>query len=103
MVRHLRLQIPKATGGPGYGVLQKCVYCAVVFIALPVAVLTGLAMSPAVAAGYPFLRVLFGGFQSARTIHFFAFVALVMFVVAHVVMVVKSGFKRQMRGMTLGD
>jgi thiosulfate reductase cytochrome b subunit len=103
VVGHLRLRIPKATGGPGYGVLQKCVYCAVVFIALPVSVLTGLAMSPAVAAGYPFLRVLFGGFQSARTIHFLAFVALVMFVVAHVVMVVKSGFKRQMRGMTVGD
>jgi len=103
VVRHLRLQIPKATGGPGYGVLQKCVYCAVVFIALPVSVLSGLAMSPAVAAGYPFLRVLFGGFQSARTIHFVAFVALLMFVVAHVAMVVKSGFKRQMRGMTVGD
>jgi len=102
-VRHLRLQIPKATGGPGYGVLQKCVYCAVIFIALPVSVLSGLAMSPAVAAGYPFLRVLFGGFQSARTIHFFAFVALVMFVVAHVAMVIKSGFRRQMRGMTIGD
>jgi thiosulfate reductase cytochrome b subunit len=103
MVRHLRMQIPKATGGPGYGVLQKCAYCAVVFVALPMSVVTGLAMSPAVGAAYPFLRVLFGGFQSARTIHFFAFVALLIFVVAHVAMVVKSGFRRQMRGMTLGD
>ena len=103
VVRHLRMQIPRATGGPGYGVLQKCAYCGVVFVALPVSVLTGLAMSPAIAAAYPLLRSVFGGFQSARTIHFFAFVALVMFVVAHVAMVIKSGFTRQMRGMTIGD
>lgn len=103
VVRHLRLQIPRATGGPGYGVLQKCAYCGVVFVALPVAVLTGLAMSPAIAAAYPVLRSIFGGFQSARTIHFFAFVALALFVVAHVAMVIKSGFRRQMRGMTIGD
>lgn len=103
VVRHLRLQIPRATGGPGYGVLQKCAYCGVVFVAMPGSVLTGLAMSPAIAAAYPVLRSVFGGFQSARTIHFVAFVALVMFVVAHVAMVIKSGFRRQMRGMTLGE
>ena len=58
-----------------------------------------------VAGGYRRLSVparLFGGFQSARTIHFFAFVALVLFVVVHVAMVVKSGFRRQMRAMTVG-
>ena len=46
---------------------------------------------------------LFGGYQSARTIHFFAFVALLLFVFVHVVMVIKSGFRRQMRAMTLGE
>ena len=59
-------------------------------------------MSPAVTAAFPFLSSVFGGYQSARTIHFFAFVALVLFVIVHVVMVVLSGFARQMRGMTLG-
>lgn len=103
LVRHLRLRIPPATGGPQYGLIQKCAYCGVVFVGLPLAVLTGLAMSPAVTAAYPVLRSVFGGFQSARTIHFFAFVALLIFVVVHVVMVVKSGFKRQMRGMTVGE
>ena len=101
-VDHLRLRVPPATGGPHYGVLQKCAYCAVIFIALPLLVLTGLTMAPAVTAAYPFLLSLFGGFQSARTIHFFAFVALLIFVAAHVVMVVKSGFRRQMRAMILG-
>ena len=65
--------------------------------------LTGLAMSPAIGAAYPWLPRLFGGFQSARTIHFFAFVGLVLFVLVHVVMVVASGFRRQMRAMTVGE
>jgi thiosulfate reductase cytochrome b subunit len=45
---------------------------------------------------------LFGGFQSARTIHFATFVALLVFVVVHLVMVVASGFWRQIRAMTIG-
>ena len=100
---HLRLRIRKATGGPQYGVLQKCAYCFVIFVAAPLMVITGLAMSPAVTAALPFLLDLFGGYQSARTIHFFVFAALVLFVVAHVVMVIRSGFKRQIRAMTLGE
>ena len=81
---HLRLRIRAATGGPQYGLLQKCAYFAVVFLALPLAVVTGLAMSPAITAAYPFLSGMFGGFQSARTIHFFASVVLVLFLLVHV-------------------
>jgi len=69
---------------------------------LPLVVFTGLTMSPAVTAGYPILLKMFGGYQSARTIHFFAFVVLMLFLLVHVVMIIKSGFKRQMRGMTIG-
>jgi len=100
---HLRLRIPQASGGPNYGVLQKAAYSFVIFVAAPLIVLTGLTMSPAVTAAYPFLLRLFGGYGSARTIHFFAFVALLLFVIAHVVMVVKSGFKRQLQAMTVGE
>lgn len=100
---HVRLRIPTATGGPQYGPLQKCSYFAVVFLALPLVVVTGLAMSPAINIAYPFLSGMFGGSQSARTVHFFAFVALVLFVLVHAGMVIKSGFKRQMRAMTFGD
>ena len=74
-----------------------------VFLALPLAVVTGLAMSPAITAAYPFLSGMFGGFQSARTIHFVAFVVLMLFLLVHVVMIIKSGFKRQMRAMTFGE
>jgi thiosulfate reductase cytochrome b subunit len=103
VVDHMRLRIPPATGGPRYGLLQKCAYSLVVFVAAPLIVLTGLTMSPAVTAAFPLLLQMFGGYQSARTIHFFAFVALLLFVAVHLLMVVKSGFKRQIRAMTLGD
>jgi thiosulfate reductase cytochrome b subunit len=99
---HLRLRIPAATGGPDYGLLQKCAYSSVVFLALPLAILSGLAMSPTIAAAYPFVQRMFGGFQSARTIHFLTFAALMLFAVVHVVMVITSGFRQQMRGMTVG-
>ncbi len=79
-------------------VLRSCV-----FVAAPLIVITGLAMSPAVTAAFPFLSGLFGGFQSARTIHFFTFAALLLFVFVHVVMVIKSGFRRQIRAMTVGE
>jgi thiosulfate reductase cytochrome b subunit len=100
---HLRLQIRAATGGPQYGLLQKCAYFAVVFLALPGTLLTGLTMSPAITAAHPWLLDVCGGYQSARTIHFFLAVALVLFVAVHVVMVAKSGFKRQLRAMTVGE
>jgi thiosulfate reductase cytochrome b subunit len=58
-------------------------------------------MSPAINAAYPFLSGMFGGFQSARTIHFFAFALLMLFLLVHVLMIIMSGFKRQMRGMTI--
>jgi thiosulfate reductase cytochrome b subunit len=77
--------------------------CAVILIALPIMVLTGLAMSPAVTAAHPVLLDLFGGSQSARTIHFFVFGALVLFLIVHVVMVTLSGFARQIRAMTIVD
>jgi thiosulfate reductase cytochrome b subunit len=103
LVDHLRLRIPPGSGGPHYGVLQKWAYSSVVFVAAPLMAVTGLAMSPAVTAALPWLLRLFGGYQSARTIHFFTFVALLLFVFVHVVMVITSGFRRQIRAMTVGE
>lgn len=100
---HLQLRIRPGTGGPQYGLFQKCAYALVVFLAFPLAVVTGLAMSPAITTAYPFLSGMFGGFQSARTVHFFTSVLLCLFVLVHVAMVIRSGFKRQIRAMTLGE
>jgi thiosulfate reductase cytochrome b subunit len=100
---HLRFRIPPARGGPHYGVLQKCAYTVVLFALVPLMVVTGLTMSPAVTSAFPILLDVSGGYQSARTVHFFASAALVLFVAGHVVMVVASGFRRQIRSMTVGE
>lgn len=103
IINHLRMQIPSATNGPHYGLLQKLSYVIVIFFLMPVIVMTGMTMSPAITAAYPFLLKIFFGAQSARTIHFFASTALVLFLIVHVVMVIKSGFKQQVRAMTIGN
>jgi thiosulfate reductase cytochrome b subunit len=105
VVDHLRLRFAEAGDKPvtHYGLLQKCAYSLVIFLAVPLMVLAGLSMSPAVTADFPSLLSVFGGYQTARTIHFFTFVALVLFLLVHVAMVVLSGFRRQMRAMTVGE
>jgi len=102
VVTHLHLPIPRAPAGPPYGPLQKLSYFGVVFLMLPLVIVTGLTMAPAVTNAYPVLLDLFGGSQSARTIHFFTFAALGLFLAVHVAMVILTGFRRQMRAMTVG-
>ena len=103
LAQHLRLPMPRAAGGPPYGVLQKISYSLVVLVALPLMVLTGLTMSPAVGAALPVLPAIFGGVQSARTLHFVGFSAIVLFVLVHLAMVLLTGFRQQIRAMTLGS
>jgi thiosulfate reductase cytochrome b subunit len=99
---HVRGRMPTADGGAEYNLLQRGAYLGVIFVALPLLVVTGLTMSPAIAAAFPVMLTVFGGHQSARTLHFAGFAALMLFVAVHVVMVAKSGFRRQMRAMTVG-
>jgi len=99
---HLALRIAPAQGGPPYGVLQKLAYLFVVFVALPVMALSGMSMSPTLAAAWPWLPALFGGTQSARTIHFLFLCLIGLFLIAHLLMVALSGFGRQLRAMTWG-
>jgi thiosulfate reductase cytochrome b subunit len=100
---HLRPGVGAIGAGPPYGLLQKLSYTAVMLIVLPLMVATGLTMSPAFAAAYPFLLDVFGGYQTARTIHFFGFAALILFLLVHVAMVIATGFGRQLRAMTWGN
>lgn len=100
---HFRAHFAPASRASKYGRAQRNAYALVVFVAAPLIVATGLTMSPAVTAAAPVLLTLFGGYQSARTIHFVTFVALLAFVVVHVAMVYLSGFRSQLRAMTVGD
>ncbi len=99
---HLALPIPQGPGGPPYNLLQKLSYAAVIFVALPVMILSGLAMSPAVGAGWPWIPALFGGSQSARSVHFIVLCGLGLFLLAHLAMVALTGAWRQLKGMTFG-
>jgi thiosulfate reductase cytochrome b subunit len=99
---HIRLRAPRGEADRRYNVLQKFAYLAVVFGLLPVMVLSGLTMSPAVTAAAPILFDLFGGRQSARTIHFLTANILVLFVLIHVFEVLVSGAINRMRSMITG-
>ena len=99
---HVRLRVPRGEAARRYNVLQKLAYLTVVFLLLPVMVLSGLTMSPAVTAALPGLLDLFGGRQSARTIHFLVADLLVLFVLVHVVEVLLAGAVNQMRSMITG-
>ena len=99
---HLTLRFPQGDEAKRYNVIQKLTYLVVLFVLLPVQVLAGLAMSPAMNAAFPFLLTLFDGRQSARTVHFVVAGLLVLFVVVHVALVLLSGFWNNMRGMLTG-
>jgi thiosulfate reductase cytochrome b subunit len=99
---HLRLRFPRGEGAIRYNVLQQISYLAVVFALLPVMVIAGLAMSPRIDAAFPELLSIFGGRQSARTIHFIIAFALLIFVCIHVFMVFISGVWNNMRSMVTG-
>jgi len=98
---HLHLHFPKGDEARHYNVLQKLAYLAVIFILLPVMVLAGLAMSPALDSALPLVS-LFDGRQSARTVHFIIAFLLLDFVVVHVAMVVLSGLWNNLRSMITG-
>ncbi|MBP6795105.1 MAG: cytochrome b/b6 domain-containing protein [Saprospiraceae bacterium] len=98
---HFRVKIPVPVQSK-YGLMQKCSYAIVIFIFMPLIIMTGMTMSPAITAAYPFLLKLFLGAQSARTVHFILSAALVGFFVVHVMMVIRFGFKKQMSLMIKG-
>ena len=99
---HARLKRPAEEESRSYNVLQRLTYLAVVFLLSPLMIVTGLAMSPAVTSVFPIIVNIFGGQQSARTIHFFVTVALVLFLLVHIAMVCLAGFKNRMRAMITG-
>ena len=99
---HLRLRFPKGEEAKRYNVLQKLAYLATVFVLGPLIVLAGLTLSPRLDASFPILLDIFGGRQSARSIHFLCAAALVAFVIIHLVMVLISGVWNNLRSMITG-
>ena len=102
IVDHIRLKHPVGEEAKHYNVLQKFAYLAVIFLILPTMILTGLTMSPGFDAFAPWLLDLFGGRQSARTIHFIAANLIVLFVIVHVVEVFIAGVFNEIGSMITG-
>jgi thiosulfate reductase cytochrome b subunit len=99
---HLRFARPSAAEAWSYNVLQRLSYLFVIFVLFPLIIWTGLAMSPAFVSAFPATVNVLGGQQSARTLHFFVSLALVLFLFVHVVMICVAGFKSRMRAMITG-
>ena len=99
---HARLRFPTGDAALHYNILQKLSYVVVIFILLPLMVLTGLAMSPAMDAAWPWLLDLFQGRQSARSIHFICAMALLAFILVHLVMVLLAGPMNEIGSMITG-
>ena len=99
---HLDLRAIRQSAGEDYNSIQKMSYIGVIFVLLPLMIFSGLAMSPAMDANWPFLSDLFGGRQSARSLHFIGAFLLVLFFLVHMVMVLLSGPFRQTRSMITG-
>jgi thiosulfate reductase cytochrome b subunit len=102
IANHLRFKRPSESEAWSYNVLQRLTYLFVIFVLFPLVIWTGLAMSLGFVSAFPASVTLLGGQQSARTIHFFVSVALVLFLLVHVVMVCLAGFRTRTRAMITG-
>ena len=102
IIDHARLRFAKGEEARRYNVLQKGAYLAVALVLLPLMVLSGMTMSPGLDAAFPWLLDLFGGRQSARSIHFITASLVVAFIIVHLIMVVISGLWNNLRSMITG-
>ena len=100
LARHLKLDF--AAHGGAFNLLQKYLYIVVLFVLLPLMILTGLTLSPAVDSAFPWLLDVFGGRQSARSIHFVTAWGLFGFFVLHILAVLLSDPVAQVRDMIAG-
>jgi thiosulfate reductase cytochrome b subunit len=102
IVSHLRFERPSEAEAWSYNLLQRLAYLFVIFVLFPLVIWTGLAMSPAFVSAFPATVNVLGGQQSARTLHFFVTLSLVLFLLVHVGMVWLAGFTSRMRAMITG-
>ena len=99
---HFRWRSDRRVSHGSYGTLQKTSYLILIFVFVPLMILTGIAQSPGFTAAMPALLDVFGGRQSARTLHTIGTVVLVLFVAVHVLEVAAAGFFNKVRSMITG-
>jgi Ni/Fe-hydrogenase b-type cytochrome subunit len=96
---HLR---PESPQDGEYNPLQKMAYTSVFLILTPLVLLSGMAMSPQLDVAFNWLPMLFGGRQSARTIHFILAFGFASFTFGHIFMVLTTGLLNNTRSIVTG-
>src|SRR5262249_19583908 len=99
---HLAFRFHDPARPGAYNILQKLSYVAVIFILIPLMIFTGLSLSPGFNAAAPWLLDVFGGRQSARSIHFIVAATLTLFIVVHLTLVILAGAFNEVRSMITG-
>ena len=99
---HARLRFPTGQAALRYNVLQKIAYIGVVFVLLPMLILTGLSLSPGFNAVLHWPLDLMGGRASARSIHFVAAALIAGFILLHLTLVVLAGPYNETRSIVTG-
>jgi thiosulfate reductase cytochrome b subunit len=96
---HLALRFHDPHDPRAYNIFQKLSYVGVAFVLLPLLIVSGLAISPGM---WPWLADLFGGRQSARSIHFIAMACMTLFIIVHLTLVILAGPINEVRSMITG-
>ncbi|MHA6718945.1 cytochrome b/b6 domain-containing protein [Sphingomonas sp. RS6] len=99
---HLALRFHDPANPRAYNIFQKLAYVGVIFVLIPLVILSGLALSPGMDASWPWLTGMFGGRQSARSVHFIAMAAIVLFLLVHLTLVMLAGPIGEIRSMITG-
>jgi thiosulfate reductase cytochrome b subunit len=102
LASHVRFERPAPAEAWSYNLLQRVTYLVVIFGLFPLVIWTGLAMSPAFESAVPSAVTMLGGRQSARTLHFLVSISLVVFLLLHVAMIWRAGFRDRMRAIVTG-
>ncbi len=100
--RHLAFRFHDERDPRAYNLFQKFSYALVLFVALPLAILTGIALSPGMNAAWPWVLEILGGRQSARSIHFITASLLALFTIVHLALVILAGAGNEVRSMITG-
>lgn len=99
---HLAFRFHDPAAPAAYNPLQKIAYASVIFVALPLVILSGLAISPGMNAAWPWLLDVFGGRQSARSVHFLCMAAIAGFTIVHLTLVILAGWRNEVTSMLTG-
>ena len=101
VVTYLHFRLPPA-GNP-FNAIQQLAYFFVIFVLSPFQIVTGIMMSPALGARFPWFPRIMGGHQAARSLHFIGLVIFIGFIVVHLILVIAHGIENEIAKIVLGD